>query len=128
MSENNPENAKRTLQLTEIQTQDYRIWYDEDTYTITCSGTLRLPGRDYAPVVTLLNRVVDSKPEMIILNLHDLKFLNSFGINVICQFVIRVHKLGVSQLTIDGTQQYPWQRKSLRILPRLMPALNIQWT
>ncbi|MEM7530963.1 MAG: hypothetical protein AAF639_02200 [Chloroflexota bacterium] len=126
MSENNPE--KQTLQLTEIQTQDYRIWYDEDTYTITCSGTLRLPGRDYAPVVTLLNRVVDSKPEMIILNLHDLKFLNSFGINVICQFVIRIQKLGVSQLTIDGTKQYPWQRKSLRILPRLMPALNIQWT
>jgi len=128
MNENNPEDTKQLTPITDLQTYDYRVWYNQDTHTITCSGTLRLPGNDYAPIVELLNRVADSKPEMLILNLQNLQFLNSFGINVICQFVIRIQKLGISQLTIDGTKQYSWQRKSLRILPRLMPALNIQWT
>ncbi|MDJ0837516.1 MAG: hypothetical protein QNK37_13440 [Acidobacteriota bacterium] len=107
----------------EIKADDYRIHYDAAEARIVCSGNFRLQGRDYAPVVDLLNRAADAKPEKITLDLRALKFLNSSGINTFSKFVIRVRKHGVSAVEVLGSTAVPWQSKSLKNLQRLKKDL-----
>lgn len=111
----------------EIKTEDYRILYDAATATVTCEGSLRLSGmEEYAPIVQLLNDVAESEPSKIVLNLRDLEFLNSSGINMLSKFAIKVRQKGDIQMVVQGSQDIPWQGKSLRNLLRLMPSLQLE--
>jgi hypothetical protein len=111
----------------EVNGENYRVAYDSATATITCQGSLRLYGATgYASVVELLNTAADQKPPILTLNLEELQFLNSSGINAFSKFVIRVRNHKASQLVVRGTQQFPWQSKSLRNLQRLMPDLKLE--
>lgn len=110
----------------EITGEDYTVSYDEATATVTFAGSLRLQGiTEYAPINELLQSIVEQKQGEITLNLAELKFLNSSGINILSRFVINMRKKGESQLTIRGSTQYPWQGKSLKNLQRLMPGLHL---
>jgi hypothetical protein len=112
----------------EIKTEDYNIWYDVVTKTLTCQGSLRLGGmEEYAPIVQLLNDVVDQQTPMLTLNLRSLEFLNSSGINVLSKFVIKVRQQKDMQLVVQGSTGIPWQGKSLKNLQRLMPTLKLEW-
>lgn len=112
----------------EIKTEDYNIWYDVMTKTVTCQGSLRLGGmEEYAPIVQLLNDVVDQQPPMLTLNLRSLEFLNSSGINVLSKFVIKVRQQKNMQLVVQGSTSILWQGKSLKNLQRLMPSLELEW-
>ncbi|MGE5656170.1 MAG: slr1659 superfamily regulator [Actinomycetota bacterium] len=111
----------------EIKTEDYRILYDATTATVTCEGSLRLSGmEEYAPIVQLLNDVAESEPSKIVLNLRDLEFLNSSGINMLSKFAIKVRQKGDIEMVVQGSQDIPWQGKSLRNLLRLMPSLKLE--
>lgn len=110
----------------EIKGPQYQVTYDPNPEMITCQGSFRLRGSEYAPITQLLNQVADKKPEMITLNLKNLKFLNSSGINMLSKFVIRVRKQKASSITVQGNQEFPWQRKSLKNLRRLMPTLKLE--
>lgn len=111
----------------EIKTEDYCIWYEATTATVTCSGSLRLRGmEEYAPIVQLLNEVADSEPSKITLDLRQLEFLNSSGISMLSKFAIRVRQKGRVQMVVLGSQEIPWQGKSLRNLLRLMPSLQLE--
>ncbi len=110
----------------EIKTNDYSIFYDQPTATVNCQGSLRLSGmEEYAPIVELLNSVADSDPPEIVLNLKELEFLNSSGINVLSKFVIKVRQKGTIQMVVQGSKAVPWQGKSLKNLQRLMPSLQL---
>ena len=110
----------------EIKHEDYQVSYDTDTATITCQGSFRLRGTaEYAPIVDILNEAADAKPETITLDLTELQFLNSSGINTLSKFVIRVRKHKASQVIIKGSSQYPWQSKSLKNFQRLLPNLQL---
>ena len=114
--------------MREIKEQDYLIVYDPDHATITFQGLLRLQGLPaYAPISDLLNDLVDQKPENITLNLRELTFLNSSGIDMLLKFVIKVRKLKTSQLTVLVSDEVPWHKKSLNNLQRLMPGLNLEF-
>jgi hypothetical protein len=111
----------------EIKSTDYSICYDSGTETLNCQGSLRLNGIDeYAPIVKLLNDVADQEPPIITLNLRDLEFLNSSGINVISKFVIKVRQKGTIKMIVQGSKTIPWQGKSLKNLQRLMPKLKLE--
>ena len=111
----------------EIKTENYSIWYDSATETVICEGSLRLSGmEEYEPIVQLLNNVVDQGLSTIILNLRELEFLNSSGINVLSKFAIKVRQKGNIQLVIKGSKNIPWQGKSLKNLQRLMPSLQLE--
>jgi hypothetical protein len=113
----------------EVNGENYRVTYDPQTATLTCQGSLRLYGSTgYTSIVDLFNKVADQKPPTIILNLQELQFLNSSGINAFSKFVIRVRNLKTSQLIIRGTNQIFWQSKSLSNLQRLMPDLKLEFT
>ena len=77
----------------EIKTQDYRICYDPSTTTVSFVGSLRLSGpAEYAPIVQLLGSIASVESAKITLNLQQLEFLNSSGINMLSKFIIEVRK------------------------------------
>lgn len=110
----------------EIQGDNYRVSYDEATTTIKFDGSLRLNGMDeYQPIVDLLNNILNNNPDEIILNVKDLNFMNSSGINILSKFTIKVRHKKTVKMVIQASESIPWQGKSLKNLQRLLPTLQI---
>lgn len=111
----------------EIKSESYSVTYDTNSETISIQGTLRLSGTDdYAPIVTLLNEATDKAPPSLTLDLRNLEFLNSSGINVLSKFVIKVRQQKQMKLVVKGSKAILWQGKSLKNLERLMPGLLLE--
>jgi hypothetical protein len=112
----------------DISGDGYRVSYDPASVLVSFQGTLRLRGMDeYAPITQLLNDLVDKRSNKITLDLCDLRFLNSSGINVLMRFIINMRDQGQSQVVVYGSSQIPWQGKSLNNLQRLMPELRLEF-
>ena len=110
----------------EIKTEDYHIYYDTKTTTMTYTGILRLGGMDeYAPIVQLFNQILEQEPPLIKINLCQLQLLNSSGINILSKFIIKVRQKKHIKMVIQGSKKIPWQNKSLKNLQRLMPNLQL---
>ena len=77
-------------------------------------------------IAQLLAAAADAKPTLLTLDLRALAFLNSSGINTLSKFVLQVRKHNVSQIVIRGSNQFPWQEKSLKNFQRLLPALQLE--
>lgn len=98
----------------EIKGGNYRVWYDPDDITVHLEGILRLSGaQEYAPIEELLEKVLNTNPKTITLDVRALNFLNSSGINVLYKFAIATRKRGELQLVVRGSKTIPWQGKSL---------------
>jgi hypothetical protein len=111
----------------EIQSDSYTVAYDPALQTVTFIGALRLAGmEEYAPISQLLSDVLEQQCEKVTLDLRQLEFLNSSGINMLSKFVIKVRQQNKSNLTVIGAQMTPWQGKSLKNLQRLLPTLVLE--
>ncbi|EDZ94935.1 MAG: hypothetical protein ABWU14_02690 [Limnospira maxima] len=75
-------------------------------------------------MVKLLNDVLDIEPSPITLNLRELQFLNSSGINMLSKFVIKVRQKKNMNLVLLASSKIPWLGTSLKNLQRLMPSLE----
>lgn len=110
-----------------IKAEDYEVMYESNTTTVTLSGSLRLSGlEDTNPVIKLLNEILEENPCLITVNLQELEFLNSSGINMLSKFVIKVRQKKDTSLTVLASTKIPWQGKSLRNLQKLMPSLELK--
>ena len=90
----------------EIKTAEYRVW-SEGT-TIFYEGTMRLSGTEaYAPIQEMMDKMLEAKPALIILDLRNLEFLNSSGINLLAKFTINVRKNPGTGLEVRGTTRIP---------------------
>lgn len=108
----------------EISANDYRVWAEGSK--IHYEGTMRLSGTEaYAPILQLMNTVLDSRPEEIVLDLTSLEFLNSSGINLLAKFTIEIRKQPEIAVKVLGSKSIPWQSRSLRNLQRLHKALEL---
>ncbi|MFB8794380.1 MAG: hypothetical protein U7126_09170 [Microcoleus sp.] len=115
------------MDIQEIKGQDYIIQYDRESVTVYFQGELSLGGpADYAPIVQLLDEVANPEPSTITLNLKKLEFLNSSGISMLSKFVIAVRKKKTIQLLVVGSNDVPWQQKSLKNLEKLLPTLKLE--
>ncbi|HBB30333.1 MAG TPA: hypothetical protein DDZ80_16170 [Cyanobacteria bacterium UBA8803] len=111
----------------EIKKETYSINYNTATATVSCEGSLRLSGNEeYGPIVELLDHVADSEPPILTLDLRQLEFLNSSGISMLSKFVIKVRQKKNINIVVQGSQNIPWQGKSLKNLQRLMPTLKLE--
>jgi hypothetical protein len=112
----------------DITTQDYRVTYDQDSATVSCAGSFLLSGaEEYAPILQLLNDAAEQRQgNDLTLDLRNLEFLNSSGINTFTKFVIGVRNKQSVRLNVRGIENIPWQVRLLKNLQRLMPALIMQ--
>jgi hypothetical protein len=110
-----------------IETADYKVWSNEAGDTIICKGSFRLNGVDeYTPIIQLLNAAAERQPPVLTLDLRELQFLNSSGINILSKFVISVRQRAKIALVVQGSRHIPWQTKSLQNLQKLMPSLKLE--
>ena len=110
----------------DISHDDDQVNYDEANAVVTCRGSFRLHGGDaYQPILDLLITAADSRAERLTLDVRELQFLNSSGINTLSKFILRVRKNQSSQVVIQGSAQFPWQAKSLKNFQRLLPDLQL---
>lgn len=110
------------------QSQDYDVAYVESDNTVYFKGSLRLNAAlEYAPISEVLDQVLQrNTPGQVIWDLQDLVFLNSSGINMLYQFVVKVRKAGQVQMQVVGSSDVPWQQKSLGNMTRFMPTLKLE--
>ena len=138
--------------MIEIAGSDYRISYDPSTHCVTFRGILRLYGTNgyvslnefhrshvssslqkssgsqggYSSIMKLLDDVIEQASDAIVLDLRELQFLNSSGINVLSKFVIMIRNDKSIALTIRGNHKLSWQKHVLKNLKVLMPDLNLE--
>ena len=111
--------------MKEINHSDYHVHYDPDTAIITCSGSFRLRGPEYEPIMELLSEAASTESPTLTLDVRELKFLNSSGINTLSKFVLLLRERDDTTVTVLGTNAHPWQRRSLINLQRLLPSLQL---
>ena len=111
----------------EIKGEDYMVQYDPDSVAVKFQGELALGGpKEYAPINNLLKEIIDSSPEVITIDLKELAFLNSSGISMLSKFVLGLRKKKEIQLIILGSNDIPWQGKSLKNLQKFLPTLKLE--
>lgn len=111
----------------EIAEEDYQVQFDEGNGVVTCQGSFRLRGaEEYQPILDLLISAADAQPETLTLDVRELQFLNSSGINMLSKFVLQARKHNASQVVIWGNNSFPWQSKSLKNFQRLLPGLRLE--
>ena len=113
--------------MKKIKDKDYTVQYNPDTNTVNFAGLLSLGGaKEYAPINDLLNRIIAEEPEQMTLDLRKLEFLNSSGISMLSKFVLGLRKKKGTQLIILGSNEMPWQGKSLKNLQKFLPSLKLE--
>ena len=108
----------------EIKTADYTVW--TEGATIHYEGTLRLSGTDaYQPILDMMQGVLAEKPQKLVLDLTQLEFLNSSGINLLAKFTIELRKQPDVGMQVLGSTRIPWQSKSLPNLQKLHKGVEL---
>jgi hypothetical protein len=108
----------------EIRTPDYTVW--TEGAVIHYEGTLRLSGTDaYQPILEIMHGVLAEKPPVVVLDLTQLEFLNSSGINLLAKFTIELRKLPEIGMKVLGSTRIPWQSKSLPNLQKLHKGVEL---
>ena len=110
----------------EIIHTDYQVRYNQAATTVSCHGSFRLAGEEYKPILDLMLAAADAAPPLLTLDVRELQFLNSSGINTLSKLILHVRKQNTSQVLVQGSKKFPGQEKSLINLQRLLPALKLE--
>lgn len=112
-----------------VENPDYQVHYQDADQTVYFRGSLRLNAApEYAPISDLLERAMALQAAAggVKWDVSGLIFLNSSGINMLYQFVVKVRKAGNVAMSVVGANAVPWQQKSLGNMTRFMPTLKLE--
>ncbi len=116
--------------MINISENKYTITYDPDNAILVFSGSLLLnSAKEYEPILQLLKDSADSQePNKLDIDLHDLSFMNSSGLNMITKFImyfneVKQYKL---QLSMIINKDVIWQEKLCTNMKKLLNSLNIK--
>ncbi|MDM8560027.1 hypothetical protein [Candidatus Parabeggiatoa sp. HSG14] len=115
----------------DIKTEEYNIIYDSTTTTVVCDGSLFLNSiKEYEPILELFKKAAEENKfsKTFTVDLRELQFLNSSGINMMIKFVSHVAE-GASfkfKLVVKGQKENLFHEKLLKNFQCLMPSLVVQ--
>ncbi len=110
----------------EIQTKEYRVWFEPERNTVFLEGSLRLNTAEYKPISDLLTAVLEQSKGPVTLHVRELSFLNSSGINTLYKFAIAIRSKASQSLLVRGNESVPWQPKTLVNIKRFLPTAKIE--
>ena len=111
----------------EVKGEDYIVQFDPESVSVHFKGELSLGGAtEYAPITNLLNEVAESEPNTMTIDVRNLAFVNSSGISMLSKFVLSMRKKKGVQVVVLGSNDIPWQGKSLKNLEKLLPGLKLE--
>jgi hypothetical protein len=108
-----------------IEAPNYSVEYNEETHRVSFSGTLRLQGRsEYQEIYSLLMAAAEGSEGPVVLDIKELRYLNSSGISSLSLFIVQMRKR-VKPVKIIGNSNMSWQAKSIRNFERLHPQVEL---
>jgi len=111
--------------MKNIVGENYNVTFNEAESLFCMEGTFRLRGMDeYVEIGELLESALDAN-SVFTVDVTKLMFLNSSGIAMLSKFIIKARENEGLELIVKGSNDVPWQGKSLQNLKRLMPSLNL---
>jgi hypothetical protein len=114
--------------MNAIQEHDYQVHYDPTSATAVWRGSFRLHGPEYTSILHLMREAPTNGHTLFTLDLRDLRFLNSAGINALYKLMVYIGEQKRVQVVIKGSTRHPWQKKTLTNLLRLMPDVQLELT
>ena len=115
------------MTIQEVKGEDYIVQFDPDSVSVYFQGELSLGGStEYAPITNLLDEVAELEPNTMTIDLRNLAFVNSSGISMLSKFVLSMRKKKGVQVVVLGSNDMPWQGKSLKNLEKLLPGLKLE--
>ena len=114
--------------MEEIKSEEYSVTYDPTTATVVFQGTLRLYDyASYQPTETLLHKALTEAAAVITLDVHQLGFINSSGLDMLFRFAHRASNRKGTQLVVRRSKQAaPWQKKLLATMQMMAPSLQVE--
>jgi hypothetical protein len=111
--------------MRELKTNLSNLTYDPDKQLATFVGSFRMSSEEFTTVNDILEDALNAQPTTFTMDLTQLDFLNSSGINLLSKFAIAVREQGTTQLILHASTEITWQNKSLYNLKKLLPTLTI---
>ena len=113
----------------QIKGDSYSVFYDEEKKSIDIFGSVRLRGTEqYKEILDLMLSALEKSGGDLVLNIANLDYLNSSGINTIGKFIIHARDKDISSLKILGNNNIQWQKKTLQNLQRLWTRLSLDFS
>ncbi|MGL4369551.1 MAG: slr1659 superfamily regulator [Spirochaetota bacterium] len=109
-----------------IENELFHIEYNAENFTVVFSGALRLNSlEEFNKIKQFLLDVYELDAPIFIIDFTNLAFLNSAGINIMCQFVFEIKDRKMKKVRIVGDGGILWQKKSIENLKRIWDNIEI---
>ena len=106
----------------------FQIEYMHENLTLVFKGSLRLNSlEEFNKIKQFMLDVYELDSPYLIIDFSDLVFLNSAGINIMCQFVFEIKEKNIKKLKITGNGGILWQKKSIENLKRIWDQIEIEF-
>ena len=114
--------------MEEIKSEEYSVTYDPATATVAFQGTLRLYDyASYQPTEALLHKALTESAAVVTLDVHQLEFINSSGLDMLFRFAHRASTRKDTQLVVRRSKDaVPWQKKLLSTMQMMAPSLQVE--
>lgn len=110
-----------------VKGDKFEVTLDLASHVVAFRGSLRLiNARGYAPVVALLDQALDLGSP-VVLDLRQLAYINSAGLQALVRFIVRVRD-AQAVCTIQASRGVLWHSRSLPQFQHLLPSLAIEFS